>query len=366
MARLVPQIDFGNYYKFVSSLGVGLILASAVVPWVFFRFDSVLRIPEREIESYSTVAEGVLRQRQYAISAIQFPWILLIFLALLGFGIFFLFRGSRQWEARQEVLNQTEDVHLEKFRVEIVQATSAEIEEEREREVEGDLVEPANTPSDSRQGVTAAASGGSRDVKEVENLDPMTQERGKEAVEQMLGSRRAYARELDDWLSKTLNEAYSGSFVVTSGAKVQREGGGRPLLIDATIDPFEGSSWGQVAFDIRPSSERVLSLRIQDSAIKMARAAVLMKGGKAYSGQAGRPRDGVLRAIQVFVVEGSPVPESRFLDRMEEEAREVNSVIAEKVGYVCIARDRLHGVSPEGFRDAVWSLWTGDRDLIWV
>jgi hypothetical protein len=64
----VPQVEFGTLYKFVASIGLVLIVAAVVLPWILLQSTDVLLIFEESIAGLSDSAGGAIERRQVLVA----------------------------------------------------------------------------------------------------------------------------------------------------------------------------------------------------------------------------------------------------------------------------------------------------------
>ena len=127
----MPRVDFGHYYKFLVSLGLILVGAAFVVPWLLLRESDTLVISRQRLAELTASAQGTIENKQRTLAL--FEGLAFVLPVLLVEGVFLIILGLRQWRERQKVLDQTEDAHLES---EIRQLTPTELDDKLDRDTE--------------------------------------------------------------------------------------------------------------------------------------------------------------------------------------------------------------------------------------
>jgi hypothetical protein len=125
--------DTGNFNRLLTSLGIGLLLASLVVPYFFFHDTNVLLIPKTKLLGLTDTARQAIESRQAALSNLEVAvW---IFAGLLfAGGVVLLLIGS----LRLRVLQGKEDERLEigtkREGAELEQLNPDELDRKRDKE----------------------------------------------------------------------------------------------------------------------------------------------------------------------------------------------------------------------------------------
>lgn len=131
---MLDRIDFSDIYKFLSSIGLALIVAAILIPFFVFQID----LSKNHILDTNTIPEIVKDSIQYQDCAInlvlKFWWIFSIILLVAG-GILFLI-GITKWNKRQEILDKIQEMDLRNKERLIKEANSKEISNKAEEDAE--------------------------------------------------------------------------------------------------------------------------------------------------------------------------------------------------------------------------------------
>jgi len=131
----MAQLEYGDYYKFVASAGIALLVAAVLLPWLFLREPFDLAIEGSKIALLTPDAQNVLRERQHLIAAIitLIPFasvgLGLAGLAVTGFGLF-------RWHERQSIRDRGEDLGVQKLTKELEQMSPEEVKAKAQIEIE--------------------------------------------------------------------------------------------------------------------------------------------------------------------------------------------------------------------------------------
>lgn len=112
------QLEYGDYYKFIASVGIALIAAAVLLPWLFLHESFDLTIEAAKITLLTPEAQAVIYKRQHfvALAVCSVPWAS-VFLALAG--VVTTAIGLHNWHARQAVKDKDEDLANEKLEKEL-------------------------------------------------------------------------------------------------------------------------------------------------------------------------------------------------------------------------------------------------------
>ncbi len=141
----MPQLEYGDYYKFVISCGIGLILVSVGLPWLFLHEPFDLLIETSKLASLTPLARDVVlhRQRIVSIIFILIPYATAIFCVS---GTAMTIYGLINWRKRQVMRDEGEEIDLGRKRFEYQQMTQGQIEEQVRADVVGqgpDILPPS-------------------------------------------------------------------------------------------------------------------------------------------------------------------------------------------------------------------------------
>jgi hypothetical protein len=129
------DIEYGDFYKFVTSLGIGLIGISILAPWLFLREPFDLLNTQEDIRALTPVAQAIVENRQILVGGIisVLPYFSGITFAL---GCILLVWGSVLWFTRnQRITDKQHQVTLDKLLREFEAATPQQIESKIRKEV---------------------------------------------------------------------------------------------------------------------------------------------------------------------------------------------------------------------------------------
>lgn len=174
-SQLVPRFEFGQFHKFLVSLGLVLCLVALAVPWFVLRESDALRVSSEELEGLTAIGRATIERKQEGLHALVVIWPY-VSTGLLVFGSAFVALGLTRWRTRQAVLDRMEDLSRAKLEDEVRQLTPAEVDRKIERESAEASREEASA-SEQRErapqpsiGVSSASSEFRARVFEVEAL----------------------------------------------------------------------------------------------------------------------------------------------------------------------------------------------------
>ena len=140
------KFEYGDFYKFVVSLGVALIALSLVTPWLFLREPFDLLVPEFELQALTPSAPSIIIRRQRAadIALNVLPWFIVVCFAC---GLALILRGGWLWFRRsQQHLDEQQEIATIVARKQLHPATPERIEQARQSEAEHALLEVGGGP----------------------------------------------------------------------------------------------------------------------------------------------------------------------------------------------------------------------------
>lgn len=116
------KVEFGDYYKFLTSLGLALMASAVVLPWLLIK-ESPSIVPTAELDRALPIVSSTMEKRweQYDRIITLWPW-LTVGLASIGFIL--LISGAKKWKARQATKDTQED---ERFSSEMRQMQPQEV-----------------------------------------------------------------------------------------------------------------------------------------------------------------------------------------------------------------------------------------------
>jgi hypothetical protein len=123
---MLPQPEFSQLYKFVAWLGTAFILSAVALPALLAQQDATLVITRSQLAALTPQAADVIVQKQHTIAFIYVWWpVVSGVLTIAGLGS--LYWSLRTWRRRQIVFDETEELHREKLRGEVLAQSPTEI-----------------------------------------------------------------------------------------------------------------------------------------------------------------------------------------------------------------------------------------------
>ncbi len=122
----MTKIEYGNFYKFIVSIGVVILSLSILIPWLFLKESFDLVIDNKSLTDLTAHAQSILTQKQIIISKIIsiLPWLSII---LAFSGIIIMIIGILKWRNSQLLEDEKEKLNIEKLKKEIELMTPLEI-----------------------------------------------------------------------------------------------------------------------------------------------------------------------------------------------------------------------------------------------
>lgn len=133
----MTKLEFGDFYRFLVSLGTVLVALALILPWLFLResFDALASVSD--ISELTSTAQRLIHHRQT--SALWFVQRATWISGVMAFiGTAFLATGLILWWRKQRILDKRDWLKTEKLRQEVDSMGPAEIAEKVIREVEKD------------------------------------------------------------------------------------------------------------------------------------------------------------------------------------------------------------------------------------
>lgn len=114
----MDKTDFSSVYKFIVSIGLIIFGFSVTLPWLFLQESFDTAIKQNEISELTNTAQQLVAIRQT--TGLWFISNVVWFSAIIGsMGVLLIVLGLILWYQRQRVIDQKEDVELEKLRLDI-------------------------------------------------------------------------------------------------------------------------------------------------------------------------------------------------------------------------------------------------------
>lgn len=141
---MLPKFEYQSFYKFLSSVGLLLLVASAALPWLLLRESSVLLIPADELAELTPRAQTAIEEKQ-RLHESAVAHLGQISGALMVVGTLVTAFGMWRWWKRQGVQDDRDDADRDKAKHEARSLSAVEIEDRLHREAaeEVDRASPA-------------------------------------------------------------------------------------------------------------------------------------------------------------------------------------------------------------------------------
>jgi hypothetical protein len=135
-------MEYGDFYKFVVSLGIALVLAAILVPWLFLREPFDLMIEASRLGLLTPAAQHIVSLRQAILLRLlpMVPWISCL---LLAAGVGTVTAGITKWSKRQILRDTSENLAVEKQKRELSSMTSEEVNEKAVAEIQPEVTSHA-------------------------------------------------------------------------------------------------------------------------------------------------------------------------------------------------------------------------------
>ena len=131
----MPRFEYGDFYKFCVSLGIALIAAAVLLPWLFLREPFDLMLEASKLALLTPTAQRVVIARQQILVGLlpKIPW---ISVALLVLGIAGAISGLALWYRRQILRNKSEELTVRKKEKELSSMSAEEITKKAVADIE--------------------------------------------------------------------------------------------------------------------------------------------------------------------------------------------------------------------------------------
>jgi hypothetical protein len=122
--NVLGSIQYTAFYKFIVSLGLVLVGLGLAMPWLLLNESFDLLVRRSDLERLTPLAQETIRHRQAIVhaSSLLAPW---ASIALVLAGLILIIFGVERWRRRQDIMDRTEDISLEKIRAETIQIQRA-------------------------------------------------------------------------------------------------------------------------------------------------------------------------------------------------------------------------------------------------
>jgi hypothetical protein len=136
------QIEYGDYYKFVASAGIALLVAAILLPWMFLREPFDLAIDAAKIAQLTPEAQNIVRERQHHV-ALSIHYIPPASCGLGVLGLLMISWGLIGWRGRQTIRDKSEELEVEKLSRELEQMSPSEVQAKAREDLESAEEQPA-------------------------------------------------------------------------------------------------------------------------------------------------------------------------------------------------------------------------------
>ena len=134
----MAQIEYGGFYKFIVSLGIALVLAAILVPWLFLREPFDLMIEASRLSGLTPTAQQIVLLRQAHLLRLL-PMVPCFSLFSLSVGIVFVATGLAKWRKRQVLRDTGEELGVRKQEQELRSMTADEVNEKVNAEIQPEV-----------------------------------------------------------------------------------------------------------------------------------------------------------------------------------------------------------------------------------
>lgn len=323
-SALIPRTEYGHFYKWVTSIGLALIIASVAVPWFIHQSLGNLAIPAQDLVRLTETAREVVEKRQNELAFVQTlePW---LFAFLLASGLLVTYRGLVGWKLRQDKLDEGEDVELATRRLNLEHLSADEqaikVADEAHSEATGDETAIDEEPTGAARPTPDGAQIAAR-IAEIKQLEVIT--------------------------STKLAEAFGPGFDISQNVRV-RTSAGIGITVDAVAVARDRNLGTFLQDTIRVTATSNARPRIREALVKLAYASFEINPGRLPS------HDG-FRETKAAAVLLAVVP-SHLFDRVrqvtQEEIRQVNIVLRRSVSLVIVRQETLADAPSNGYRAAI-------------
>lgn len=325
----MAQLEFGQLYKFVVSLGLVLMGAAIVGPWAILRDEGALMVSEAELSGLTPLAREVLEAKQLHASRIVewYPWVAL---AVFITGALLTIWGLRKWKPRQTVADKREDVGLateerqlepltpdetaQRLEEEVTAAEAGSYESEASSTPAGeDPAEPGESPSESGAPISEDHSARRDRI------------------------RRTY-EEVESLATSCIRAALPTFEAIQAGVKIVGEDGRDLGRADVVALASPGSREPSLVFEIKLTNSR--------NAARQTEAALLSAAGFAV---ALHPE---AVGVALLVVDDEE-EQRRAVDRVQSTLERQRHVLNARTGAVVLTIDELRSADPGSFRSRI-------------
>lgn len=138
----MAQLEYGDYYKFVASAGIALLVVAVVLPWIFLREPFDLAIEAAKIAQLTPEAQNIIHERQHLV-ALAINYIPRLSCGMAALGLLMTGWGLIGWRSRQVIRDKSEELEAQKLSRELEQMTPAQVQAKAQDDLESAEEEPA-------------------------------------------------------------------------------------------------------------------------------------------------------------------------------------------------------------------------------
>lgn len=137
----MTKLEYGDYYRFLVSVGIALIVVALLFPWLVLSEPFDLLVTSAQLRELTPDARELILRRQSSTSLLVgvIPWVSGV---LAVAGILFVVVGLRHWRRRQGTADEEQDLRAEKLRKELQAMSADEVEQRTEHEVASREADP--------------------------------------------------------------------------------------------------------------------------------------------------------------------------------------------------------------------------------
>lgn len=257
------RADTGNFNRLLASLGVGLLIAAAVIPYFFFRDTGVLLIPRRQLFGLTRTAREAIEARQHVLSDLEIGIAMLSGLLLVG-GIVLLVVSARRLLVIQGKEDEKLELTTKREGVELQQLNPDELNAKRDEEAKEATVEPASEQAD----LVAPTTPSIPDMQETTSSrapSPVQEVRPAETADERYRRNRAAIVRIEETVVRTLKPARFRNYRYLADVKVVDEGERQQVNLDGLFRALaDGRDDVVLLLKIAPSRQLGVRRRIRE------------------------------------------------------------------------------------------------------
>ena len=139
------RADTGNYNRFLTSLGLALLAASALILYFFFHSTETLLVPLKTLNTLTPTGQDALEARQHALVTLE-PLVICISILFALIGIGFLVRGGTRLRLAQVSDEEEGELRKTRARAEIRQLSPEQLADKHDQEARETITAPPDPP----------------------------------------------------------------------------------------------------------------------------------------------------------------------------------------------------------------------------